>query len=104
MRFLVLVDNALHAVRHGGRIEDMEVSIPKIMLTYLRQSNPQDPKTPNRVPDDELMAAARQRSGDFEQAPLLASAHGGGLGLEGEDPQPPRPLQARPARRAWASS
>lgn len=55
----LFVDNARHVLGEGGRIQDLEPSVPRSMLTYLRRRNPQDPKTPNYVKEEVLVMAAQ---------------------------------------------
>lgn len=38
--------------RAGAGLEEMPVSTPDVILDYIRRTNPHDPNTPNRVPDD----------------------------------------------------
>jgi hypothetical protein len=55
----LFVDNAITLVKNEQNIEKLPLSVPETMLEYLRRVNPQDPDTPNHVPNDEMIRAAR---------------------------------------------
>ena len=55
----LFVDNAIELRQQGRPIEGLPLSVAETMLNYLRRVNPKAPDTPNRVPDDLLISAAR---------------------------------------------
>jgi photosystem II stability/assembly factor-like uncharacterized protein len=55
----LFIDQAISLRRSQQPIDILPASIPEVVLDYLRRTNPQDPATPNFVPDDAIIDAAR---------------------------------------------
>jgi hypothetical protein len=55
----LFVDQAVRLRRQGADLAGLPVSVAEVMLEFVRHTNPGDPDTPNRVPDEVLVEAAR---------------------------------------------
>ena len=53
------VDQAIEIRRRDLPLEELPLSVPALMLENIRQTNPQGEATPNYVPNDTLIRAAR---------------------------------------------
>ena len=54
----LFVLTAITFVQNKRNLEELPLSIPETMLDYLRQVNPQDEETPNRIPNARMIESA----------------------------------------------
>jgi photosystem II stability/assembly factor-like uncharacterized protein len=55
----LFIDQAINLRQRQQPMDSLPTSIPEIHLDYLRRTNPQDPATPNFVPNNAVIEAAR---------------------------------------------
>jgi photosystem II stability/assembly factor-like uncharacterized protein len=55
----LFIDQAISLRQRQQPMDSLPTSIPEVHLDYLRRTNPQDPATPNFVPNDAVIEAAR---------------------------------------------
>jgi hypothetical protein len=88
----LFVDNAIELREQDRPIEDLPVSVAGTMLENLRRVNPKTPDTPNAVPDDVLIQAARVLASlslgpnyvpqDFDQRDACKALAASGIGVD----------------------